>query len=110
MDSKTEAILSDISLPRFRRLWWATGAELKTLFQIAAPACIVYLLNYVMSTSTQVFCGHLGNLEFAASSLGNNGLSVLAFGLMVSWKFFSMTALTISDNHKNLQYVSRLQI
>ncbi|XP_071921458.1 protein DETOXIFICATION 40-like isoform X2 [Coffea arabica] len=83
MDSKTEAILSDISLPRFRRLWWATGAELKTLFQIAAPACIVYLLNYVMSTSTQVFCGHLGNLEFAASSLGNNGLSVLAFGLML---------------------------
>ncbi|XP_027087698.1 protein DETOXIFICATION 40 [Coffea arabica] len=83
IDSKTEAILSDISLPRFRRLWWATGAELKTLFQIAAPACIVYLLNSVMSTSTQVFCGHLGNLEFAASSLGNNGLSVLAFGLML---------------------------
>ncbi|KAL0399748.1 UNVERIFIED_CONTAM: protein DETOXIFICATION 40 [Sesamum radiatum] len=32
--------------------------------------------------STQIFCGHLGNLELAASSLGNNGIQLLAYGVM----------------------------
>ncbi|CAI9087203.1 OLC1v1021218C2 [Oldenlandia corymbosa var. corymbosa] len=81
--SKLEEMLSDKSLPRLRRLRLAAGMELKTLFRLAAPACVVYLLNNVTSTSTQVFCGHLGNRELAAAALGNNGIQILAFGLML---------------------------
>jgi MATE family multidrug resistance protein len=44
---------------------------------------IVYLLNNVVSMSTQIFCGHLGNLELAAVSLGNTGIQMFAYGLMV---------------------------
>ncbi|PRQ28467.1 putative multi antimicrobial extrusion protein [Rosa chinensis] len=33
--------------------------------------------------STQIYCGHLGNLELAASSLGNTGIQVFAYGLML---------------------------
>ncbi|KAJ0443311.1 putative multi antimicrobial extrusion protein [Helianthus annuus] len=33
--------------------------------------------------STQIFCGHLGNLELAAASLGNNGVQLFAFGVML---------------------------
>ncbi|KAL3522009.1 hypothetical protein ACH5RR_014843 [Cinchona calisaya] len=83
INSKLEQILSNTRLQRFRRLKLATIAELRTLFRLAAPACVVYLLNNVISTSTQVFCGHMGNLELAASSLGNNGIQILAFGLML---------------------------
>ncbi|KAJ6999514.1 protein DETOXIFICATION 40-like [Populus alba x Populus x berolinensis] len=37
----------------------------------------------MISMSTQIFCGHLGNLELAAVSLGNTGIQVFAFGLLL---------------------------
>jgi hypothetical protein len=78
-----ESILSDTTLPFLQRLWPATWIELKLLFHLAAPAVIVYMINYLMSMSTQIFSGHLGNLELAAASLGNTGIQVFAYGLMV---------------------------
>ncbi|KAH8493296.1 hypothetical protein Peur_061888 [Populus x canadensis] len=83
ISSELEDVLSDTSLPYFKRLQRATFIELKTLFQLAGPAVVVYLLNNVISMSTQILCGHLGNLELAASSLGNNGIQVFAYGLML---------------------------
>ncbi|KAB5560422.1 hypothetical protein DKX38_005379 [Salix brachista] len=80
--SELEQILADTESPYFKRLRSASWVELKLLFQLAAPAVIVYLLNNVISMSTQIFCGHLGNLELAAVSLGNNGIQVFAYGLM----------------------------
>lgn len=84
ISSELEETLTDPGLSKLGRFRKAIGIELKILLRIAAPACITHLLNNVISTSTQVFCGHLGNLELAASSLGNNGIQILAFGLMVS--------------------------
>ncbi|KAD4982273.1 hypothetical protein E3N88_18944 [Mikania micrantha] len=81
--SELEEILSDTSLSSFRRYQKATAIELYSLFQLAAPAIIVYLLNNVTSMSTQIFCGHLGNLELAAASLGNNGVQLFAYGVML---------------------------
>jgi MATE family multidrug resistance protein len=78
-----ETILSDTSLSFLQRLRPATWIELKLLFHLAAPAVIVYMINYVMSMSTQIFSSHLGNLELAAASLGNTGIQVFAYGLMV---------------------------
>ncbi|KAK4857718.1 hypothetical protein QYF36_005026 [Acer negundo] len=78
-----EEVLSDTQLPYFKRLQKASWIELKHLFPLAAPAVLVYLINNAMSLSTRVFCGHLGNLELAAASLGNSGIQLLAYGLML---------------------------
>ncbi|RDY07204.1 Protein DETOXIFICATION 40, partial [Mucuna pruriens] len=83
LDGELERILSNTSVPFRNRLGPATWLEFKLLFHLAAPAVIVYLINYVMSMSTQIFSGHLGNLELAAASLGNTGIQVFAYGLML---------------------------
>ncbi|KAE8666339.1 50S ribosomal protein L6 [Hibiscus syriacus] len=77
-----ESVLSDANLSLFKRLRKATWIESKLLFHLAAPVVIVYMINYLMSMSTQIFSGHLGNLELAAASLGNTGIQVFAYGLM----------------------------
>ncbi|CAN1165802.1 Protein DETOXIFICATION 40 [Linum perenne] len=81
--SKLEQVLSDTEMSNFRRLQRATSIELRTLFRLAAPAVVVYLLNYLVSMSTQMLCGHLGNLQLAAASLGNAGIQLFAYGLML---------------------------
>ncbi|MBA0595241.1 protein DETOXIFICATION 40 [Gossypium raimondii] len=83
VDSRLEKVLSDTELPFFKRLRLATLIEMKLLFRLAAPAVFVYMINNAMSLSTRVFCGHLGNLELAAASLGNSGIQLLAYGLML---------------------------
>ncbi|XP_059436986.1 protein DETOXIFICATION 40-like [Corylus avellana] len=78
-----EDVLSNTQLSYFRRHQSATWLELKTLSRLAAPAVIVYLVNNLTSMSTQILCGHLGNLELAAASLGYNGIQIFAYGLML---------------------------
>jgi len=83
VNAELERILADESAPPARRLWRAARAELRLLVALAAPACAVYMINYLMSMSTRIFCGQLGTLELAAASLGNVGIQVFAYGLMV---------------------------
>ncbi|CAH9119358.1 unnamed protein product [Cuscuta europaea] len=83
MSSELEETLSDSRSSKARRLQKAIGIELRNLFRLAIPAIIVYLLNNVISMSTQIFCGHLGTLQLAAASLANNGIQVLAYGVML---------------------------
>lgn len=83
ISDQLEKTLTNPELTGFRRLRIATWIELRILFKLAAPAVVVYLLNNVVSMSTQIFCGHLGNLELAAASLGNNGIQIFAYGLML---------------------------
>ncbi|KAJ3674869.1 hypothetical protein LUZ60_005485 [Juncus effusus] len=78
-----ESVLNDTSLPWLRRNWLAGVMEMKLLVNLAAPAVLVYMINYIMSMSTQIFSGHLGTLELAAASLGNTGIQVFAYGLML---------------------------
>ncbi|KAH9748040.1 protein DETOXIFICATION [Citrus sinensis] len=80
---RLENVLSDTNLSCFKRLQIASWLELKLLVRLAAPAVFVYLINNLMSLSTRVFCGHLGNLELAAASLGNSGIQLFAYGLML---------------------------
>ncbi|CAN6298702.1 unnamed protein product [Urochloa humidicola] len=80
---RLESILSDASLPWPRRIAAASAVELRLLARLAAPAVLVYMINYLMSMSTQIFSGHLGTLELAAASLGNNGVQIFAYGLML---------------------------
>lgn len=76
-------MLSDPTLALWDRVRAASWIELKLLFHLAAPAVVVYMINHIMSMSTQIFSGHLGNLDLAAASLGNTGIEVFAYGLMV---------------------------
>lgn len=78
-----ERILNDSSLPWGLRTWRASLIEMQLLVRLAAPAVFVYMINYLMSMSTQIFAGHLGTLELAAASLGNTGIQIFAYGLMV---------------------------
>lgn len=84
VSSQLEDTLSDSTLSWWIRIRKATVIEFGYLYRLAAPAIVVYLLNNVISMSTQIFCGHLGNLELAASSLSNNGIQLMAYGLMVN--------------------------
>ncbi|XP_054814969.1 protein DETOXIFICATION 40-like [Prosopis cineraria] len=78
-----ETILSDTTLPLFQRLRLAFFIEFNLLFHLAAPAVFVYIVNYAMSMSTRIFSGHLGSSELAAASLGNGGIQLFAYGLML---------------------------
>ncbi|XP_014516880.1 protein DETOXIFICATION 40 [Vigna radiata var. radiata] len=82
-DSRLEEVLSDTTVPFSKRLLSATWIELKLLFPLAGPAIIVYVINNLMSFVTRAFAGHLGNLELAAANLGNSGIQLLAYGLML---------------------------
>ncbi|CAH1423784.1 unnamed protein product [Lactuca virosa] len=83
VSSELEQILSDTSLTSFQRYKKALSLELVSLFWLAAPTIVVYLLNNLTSISTQIFSGHLGNLQLAAATLGNNGVQIFAFGLLL---------------------------
>ncbi|CAI0460490.1 unnamed protein product [Linum tenue] len=77
-----ESKLSDPALPLLKRLSSCSGIELKLLFHLAGPCIVVYVTGFMMSMFTQIFSGHLGNLELAGASLGNNGIQLFAFGIM----------------------------
>ncbi|CAA3020012.1 DETOXIFICATION 40-like [Olea europaea subsp. europaea] len=83
LSSDLEKVLSNTSLPRLKRLVMASWIEIKTLFRLAAPAIMMYLINNSMINATRILSGHLGNLEFAATNLGNNGIQLFAFGLLL---------------------------
>lgn len=93
VSSELEEALSDTSLSFFQRLKKATWIELKNLFRLEAPAIFVYML---VAISTQMFCAHLGNLELAAVSLGNTGIQVFAFGLMVRNNIYNYCQIIIN--------------
>ncbi|KAJ4978116.1 hypothetical protein NE237_008896 [Protea cynaroides] len=82
-NQQLERVLSDTQSPPFKRLRLASLIELKLLFKIAGPAVLVYMINYFMSMSTQIFSGHLGNLDLAAASLGNTGIQIFTYGLLL---------------------------
>lgn len=83
--AELERVLCDTETPLMKRLVVASRIELNLLYKLAAPAVMVYLINNAMSMSTRIFSGQLGNLELAAASLGNQGIQLFAYGLMVSF-------------------------
>ncbi|GLJ48444.1 hypothetical protein SUGI_1022490 [Cryptomeria japonica] len=78
-----EMILCDTNQSWAKRMGAATLLESKMLWRLAAPTVVVYMVNYIMCFITQLFCGRLGNLQLAAASLGNTGIQVFAYGLML---------------------------
>lgn len=83
-DSRLEEVLSETTTTCSKRLLSAAWIELNLLFPLAGPAILVYIINSLMSYITRAFLGHLGNLQLAAANLGNSGIQLFAFGLMVN--------------------------
>jgi MATE family multidrug resistance protein len=78
-----ETILSDDDIPSRKRVMTASCIELKFVCRLAAPAAAVSLLAVLMSTLTQIFVGHLGNLELAAAGLGNSVIQNFSYGVLL---------------------------
>ncbi|XP_009110708.1 protein DETOXIFICATION 36 [Brassica rapa] len=83
VDFRMESVLTDTHLPYLRRLYFAALIELKFLFNLAAPAIFVYVINNGMSMLTRIFAGRIGSIQLAAASLGNSGFNMFTFGLML---------------------------
>lgn len=63
--------------------------ESKKLWHIVGPAIFFRATNYSMIVITQIFAGHLGDLELAAISLAYNVIIGFDFGLLVVHPFSS---------------------
>ncbi|KAK3030170.1 hypothetical protein RJ639_039647 [Escallonia herrerae] len=62
-----------------RRVW----VESKKLWHIVGPSIFFRIASNSMNIVTQVFAGHLGNLELASISIANNVIVGFNFGLLL---------------------------
>ncbi|GAA0175115.1 transporter [Lithospermum erythrorhizon] len=89
--NELETILSNELVPMSKRLRFATWIiELKLLVKLAAPAVVVYMINFVMSMSTQIFSGHLVCVYCEKCKRTWGGLSLQAFSGLP--EFFKLSA------------------
>uniref|UniRef100_A0A0D6QV27 Protein DETOXIFICATION n=1 Tax=Araucaria cunninghamii TaxID=56994 RepID=A0A0D6QV27_ARACU len=77
-----ESLLSQesISWPRIVK---ASLYECKKLWILSGPSIIVSVFNYMLSAVSQMFAGHLGELDLAGASIANTGIQGLAYGVML---------------------------
>lgn len=59
--------------------------ESSKLWSIASPICFGILCNYAINTFTNIFVGHLGDLELTSVSISLSVVSNFSFGFMVSF-------------------------
>ncbi|XP_019163875.1 PREDICTED: protein DETOXIFICATION 29 isoform X2 [Ipomoea nil] len=57
-------------------------SESKKLWYLAAPAIFTIASQYSIGAITQVFAGHVGNIQLAAVAVENNLIAGFAFGIM----------------------------
>jgi MATE family multidrug resistance protein len=58
---------------------WEAG----NLWRISWASILTTLFSFTLSLVTQMFVGHLGELELAGASITNIGIQGLAYGVMV---------------------------
>ncbi|ONK63767.1 uncharacterized protein A4U43_C07F18720 [Asparagus officinalis] len=63
--------------------WSMFLMESKKLWAIAVPIGFNVLCLYGLNSSTQIFVGHLGNLELSAVAIGLSVISNLSFGFLL---------------------------
>lgn len=67
-----------------REAWEVFVDESKVLWAIAAPIAFNIICLYGMNSTTQIFVGHVGNLELSAVAVGLSVVSNFSFGFLVS--------------------------
>ncbi|XP_064948427.1 protein DETOXIFICATION 35-like [Musa acuminata AAA Group] len=80
-----EAVEKEDSPPvrGLRDAWELFGAESKRLWCIGAPIAFNIICLYGFSSSTQIFVGHIGNLELSAVAVALNVISTFSFGFLL---------------------------
>lgn len=67
-----------------RGVWAVFAEESRRLWAIGAPIVFNIFCLYGMSSTTQIFAGHIGNHELSAVSIGLSVISHFSFGFLVS--------------------------
>ncbi|CAN6470784.1 unnamed protein product [Victoria cruziana] len=66
-----------------RQLGAAAATESRSLWRLSAPAIIIMVFNYMLSFVSQMFAGHLGEVQLAGASIASVGIQGLAYGIML---------------------------
>ncbi|KAG8498777.1 hypothetical protein CXB51_005216 [Gossypium anomalum] len=103
--SELEDALSDGSSSLLQRWGKATCIESKLLFHLAAPAVIVYMINYLMSMSTQIFSGHLVRNGSAVETLCGQAFGAHKYDMLGIYLQRSAVLLTFTGILLTLIYV-----
>ncbi|KAH9302476.1 hypothetical protein KI387_014059 [Taxus chinensis] len=82
-DSATIEFLLSQGHIEWSRIAKAALIESKKLWILSGPSIIVMIFNYMLSVISQMFAGHLGELELAGASIANVGIQGLAYGIML---------------------------
>lgn len=84
LDDAEAGARADYQAVRTAREAWAVFAEESgKLWTIGAPIVLNILCLYGYNSSTQIFVGHLSNLELSAVAITLNVLTSFAFGFLV---------------------------
>lgn len=65
-----------------RKVFWI---ETVRIWQIALPIVFNILCRYGVNSITNIFVGHLGDIELSAVSLVNSVIGTFVFGFLVSY-------------------------
>lgn len=112
MDSNVVAPLLDIDKPSdaceellqrehvpLGMLMQLAAWEAGNLWRISWASILITVFSFMLSLISQMFVGHLGDLELAGASITNIGIQGLAYGVMVrnSMYFLHSPVLTFSQ-------------
>lgn len=68
--------------------------ESKKLWSIATPIAFNILCFYGINSTTQIFVGHLGNLQLSAAAIGLSVISNFSFGFLASRNLYPSIPLS----------------
>nr|GLL31905.1 protein DETOXIFICATION 29 isoform X6 [Ipomoea trifida] len=74
-------------------------SESKKLWYLAAPAICNLVLQYSISAVTQIFAGHVGDIQLAAVAVEINLISGFAFAILVSFPNFRWRIVANAFNY-----------
>ncbi|KAH9302478.1 hypothetical protein KI387_014061, partial [Taxus chinensis] len=85
--SEEESAFMEVLLSQEQITWLEIGRaallESKKLWILSGPSIIVSIFNFMLSAISQMFAGHLGELQLAGASIANVGIQGLAYGIML---------------------------
>lgn len=73
---------------RSLKIWWAIFCiESVKLWRIGGPIAFNIICQYGVNSLTNIFVGHLGDIELSAISIAQSVIGTFSFGFMVSSLF-----------------------
>lgn len=84
--------------------WWAIFCiETVKLWRIGGPIAFKIICQYGVNSLTNIFVGHLGNIELSAISIAETVISTFSFGFMVCSLFPFLSNLNLLHFDKTLE-------